>query len=43
MYVHMSAGTCGDLQRALEPLELELQVAISCLMWVLGPEFRPSR
>ena len=37
-YVHMSAGTCGDQKRASGHLELELQVVLSHLTWVLGNE-----
>ena len=32
----MCEGTYGGQKRALEPLELELQVVVSYLTWVLG-------
>lgn len=35
-YVHTSASTHGGQKRASKPLELELQVAMSQLRWVLG-------
>lgn len=35
MYVHMSVGTHVGQERALNPLELALQAAVS-LLWVLG-------
>jgi hypothetical protein len=38
--VHMSAGVLR-WWRCQMPLELELRVTVSCLMWVLGPELRP--
>ena len=34
-YAHVSVG-------ATEALELELEVVVSCLMWVLGPRLRSS-
>lgn len=34
--VHMSAGVLEGQKRALEPLQLELQVFVSCLLGVLG-------
>jgi hypothetical protein len=41
-YVHMSTGTCQE-QRHQTPLQLDLQVVMSHLMWVLGTELRSSR
>lgn len=35
--IHVGAGACGG-QRTQSPLELELQVLVSCAMWVLGEE-----
>ena len=31
----------GSQQRALDTLELEFQVSVDCLMWVLGATFMP--
>lgn len=39
--IHTHAGTYGDQERALEPLELELQLCIS-ILWVLGAQLRSS-
>ena len=39
---HMSADTCRGQKRASEPLELELQMVVSFLMWVLGTELKSS-
>lgn len=36
MFVHMSAGTSGGQKRVLGLLELELQVVLNCLTWVLA-------
>jgi hypothetical protein len=33
---HMHASTHGGQERTLESLELELQAAESCLMWMLA-------
>lgn len=38
----MSADTCGGPQKALNPLELELQAVMSHSAWVLGPEHMSS-
>lgn len=38
VYVQGSKGACRGQKRALDPLELELQVTVGCLMWVLGTE-----
>ena len=38
MYVHISAGTCGNRKMALDFLEPELQPGVSLLIWVLEPE-----
>lgn len=40
--LHLSTGVCVNHRRASEPLELELQVIMSCPMWVLGPELKSS-
>lgn len=37
-HVHMSAVFHGGLKKALDPLELELQVVISQSPWVLGTD-----
>lgn len=34
--MHMDAGACGTHKKVLGPLELELQVVVSQLAWVLG-------
>lgn len=31
-----------DTKRGLDPLDLELQVVVSCPLWVLGPERQSS-
>ena len=41
-YVHMSEVAPRDQKNALDPLDLELQGVVSCLMWILGSEFRFS-
>ena len=41
-YVHMSVGDRGGQKRAPYPLELKLQVVVSCLMWVLRIELQSS-
>ena len=38
MCIHKSAGASGAQRRNLNPLNVELQVVVSCLMWVLGTE-----
>lgn len=35
-------GFCGNQKRVLDTLELELQVFVNCLMWVLGTGLRSS-
>lgn len=35
-YAHTQAGACEEVNRS----ELELQVLVSCLMWVLGAKPR---
>ena len=35
---HIHALACGDQKKALEPLELDLQITMSLLVWVLGTE-----
>lgn len=48
MYVHfmnicyMYAGTHVGQRRMPDPLELELQVVVSLLMWVLGVKLESS-
>lgn len=39
-YVHVTVGAHGDQKRVLDPLELELNTAVSCFKWVLGTEPR---
>ena len=41
MYVHEVPSGAHGGQRALGLLELELQVVVSCLAWVLGTEAHP--
>lgn len=36
------AHLCGDQKMALYVLELELQVVMSCLTWVLGTDLRST-
>lgn len=38
--MHVGEGACGDQKRALDILELELKVLVSCLTQVLGTELR---
>lgn len=40
--VCVGAGAHGGQQGATDPLELELQVFMSCLMWVIGTELGSS-
>lgn len=35
---HMGAGALGGHKGESDPLELELQAVVSCLMWVLRTE-----
>lgn len=35
-------GACGGQRKLLDPLEMELQEIVSCLMWVLGTKFGSS-
>lgn len=46
MFVYGSADvntdTCRGWNRTLDPLELKLQVVVSCLTWVLGTKLRFS-
>lgn len=39
----MCAGTHGGQKRALDSLEWEIQIVVSCLMEVLGTELRVFR
>lgn len=43
LYIHhMHAGSCGGHKRVLQPLELELQAALSCLgHWCWEPNLDP--
>lgn len=46
MYVSVSVcayGVCVSLQRAADPLELELWVVVSCKYWGLEVELKSSR
>lgn len=38
----MCEGACGGQKRVLYPLELELRVFVSCLVWVLETESKFS-
>lgn len=40
--MHVRVDTHGDQKGASDPLELELKVAISCLMWVLETKLQSS-
>lgn len=42
MHVHVCIGTLGSRKRVLDPMELQLQEGVSCLMWVLATELRSS-
>jgi len=39
----MCVGDCGSQKTRLDPLELELQIVVSCLMLVLGTELSSLR
>lgn len=42
---HMSSGVCGVQKRALDlpdPLKLELQMVVNCVIWILGTKPRSS-
>lgn len=41
-YVYMSTSACRCQKRALDPMELESQVTVSCLIGVLRFELRSS-
>lgn len=42
--VHMNVGSLGDWKKVSDSLELELQVVVSCVTWVLGPKLgSPAR
>lgn len=41
-YMHVNTGDYISQKRTLELLEPELQVFVSCLMWVLGNKLRSS-
>lgn len=41
-YMHLSAEASGAQKRKLDPLELELQVAVSCAIRTLGIKIRSS-
>ena len=38
--MHMHVGTHGGHKRALYPVELELQVVVNNLIWVLGAKLK---
>lgn len=40
MRVYMYSKIRGGQKRVLDPLELESQVAVSCLGWLLGIELK---
>lgn len=40
--MHVRVDTHGDQKGASDPLELELKVAVSCLMWVLETKLQFS-
>ena len=43
VYEHVNAAVHRSQRpEASDPLELKLQLAVSCQMWVLGTELRPS-
>lgn len=44
VYCHMDVGAHGGQMGTLDPLELELKAAVSCLMWtwVLESKLRSS-
>lgn len=37
MFVSMHASALRSQKRLSDPLELDLEVIVSCLLWVLGP------
>lgn len=39
VYAHTCAGSPGNQERAMDPVELELQTVACCLTSVLGTEF----
>jgi hypothetical protein len=41
-YVHLCVATSEVQKRSSDPLEIELQVVVSHLTWVLGTELRSS-
>lgn len=41
-YVHVTAGASGVQQRALNSLELELQVVVNCPAWVVRTKLGTS-
>lgn len=41
-YVYMHVVACKSQERGSDPLELELQEPVSCLIWMLGTEFISS-
>ena len=40
---HVCADACQGQKRTSDPLEVEPQVVVSCLAWVLGTELDSSR
>lgn len=41
-FVSLFLGAYGGQKMVLDLLEWDLQVVVSCLMWVLGAKLRPS-
>lgn len=40
--MYMSVGAPRDQKKVLDPLELDLQTVLSCLLWMLGTILRSS-
>lgn len=41
--IYMCESTHIGQKSVLEPLELDLEAVVSCLIWVLGPELCPLK
>lgn len=39
--VHVSVDADGDQKRAAEPLKQKIQIAVTCLKWLLGSKLGP--
>lgn len=39
--VHVSVDADGDQKRAAEPLKQKIQIAVTCLKWLLGTNLDP--